>query len=128
MVELSKIMAESYENLEVWEQSVELASRIYEVTRDFPEEEKYGITSQLRRAAISISANIAEGSGRESSKEFSRFIGIAVGSLNEVESLIHVSKKLGYIDDKKFDDIIQLVEEVGNLCGGFRKYLRKQEN
>jgi len=121
-------MAKSYENLDVWQKSVDLASRIYKITQDFPKEEKYGLTSQLRRAVISVSANIAEGSGRESKKEFSRFIGIAIGSINEVESLLHVAYRLDYIDQQKFDDIIEDVKEVGKLCGGFRQYLKDDKN
>ena len=81
-------MAKMYENLEAWKQATDLAIRIYEVTEAFPKEEIFGITSQLRRAAISISSNIAEGSGRKSKRDFKQFIHMASGSLNEVESFV----------------------------------------
>ena len=81
-------MAKNYENLEVWKEAVKLAVLIYKETKGFPKEELYGLTSQLRRAIISVSINIAEGAGRSSKQEFIRFINIALGSLNETESLV----------------------------------------
>jgi len=79
-------MAKMYENLDVWKEPTNLAVQIYQVTKNFPKEEIWGITSQMRRASISISSNIAEGSGRKSKKDFKQFVHMASGSLNEVES------------------------------------------
>jgi four helix bundle protein len=79
-------MAKMYENLDVWKEPTNLAVQIYQVTKNFPKEEIRGITSQMRRASISISSNIAEGSGRKSKKDFKQFVHMASGSLNEVES------------------------------------------
>jgi len=116
-------MAKNYENLEVWKESVDLAVFIYKETGLFPREELYGLTSQLRRAVISIPANIAEGAGRTSRKEFVHFINISLGSLNEVESLLYIATKLGYLDSNKFNLLKKKIEKVGGLLGGFRKYL-----
>ncbi len=83
-------MAKMFENLDAWKEATDLAVRIYEITKNFPKEEIFGITSQLRRAAISISSNLAEGAGRKSKKDFKQFVHIASGSLNEVDSLLYI--------------------------------------
>lgn len=118
-------MAMNYENLDIWKKSITLATCIYTLTRQFPKEEVYGLTSQIRRAVISISSNIAEGAGRGTKKDFLRFIMIALGSLNEVESQIHVSRQLHYLTDAECKEILNKVRELGNLLGGFRNYLKK---
>ena len=119
-------MSQTYENLDIWKKGVNLASDIYKITKNFPKDELFGMISQLRRAVISISANIAEGSGRRTKKDFCRFIDIAIGSLNEVESLLFVSKKLNYISEKEFIELINKIKELGKLLGGFRNYLNKK--
>ena len=95
-------MAKTYENLEAWIKGVDLAVIIYEITRNFPKEEIYGLTSQIRRSVISISSNLAEGAGRPSKKDFRRFVDIAMGSLNETESLLIVASKLGFVDEQAY--------------------------
>jgi four helix bundle protein len=119
------IMAKNYENLEIWKEAIKLAALIYKETKKFPKEELYGIISQLRRAVISISANIAEGAGRSSKIEFIRFVNIALGSLNEVESLLYVSLDLKYLDEEKFLSIKNQIEKLGKFLGGFKNYLKK---
>ena len=116
-------MSRNYEHLKIWEKSVDLSVIVYSLTRSFPKEEMYGLTSQIRRAVVSISCNIAEGAGRNSKQEFIRFINIALGSLNEVESLLLVSRKLEYSTELKYKEIKEKLEELGGLIGGFRKYL-----
>jgi len=118
-------MAKNYENLEVWQKAITFALLVYRLTKSFPREELYGLTSQLRRSAISISSNIAEGAGRNSRKEFLRFVLIGLGSLNEAESQIHVSYQLGYVKENEFQEMMQRVGELGNLLGGLRNYLNK---
>ncbi len=118
-------MAESYENLKIWQKSIALASKVYAATKHFPKDEIFGIVSQLRRAIISISSNIAEGSGRSSKKDFCRFIDIAIGSLNEVESLLVVSSNLNYLSKSNYESLNKEIKELGKLLGGFRKYLNK---
>lgn len=121
----SKKMAESFKNLKVWNNSVALATIIYKLTKKYPKDEVFGIISQLRRAVVSISSNIAEGSSRKSGKDYCRFIDISIGSLNEVESLIQISLNLGYISENDFSTIQTEVNKLGLLLGGFRKYLIK---
>lgn len=119
-------MSESYKNLKIWDSSVTLATEIYSITKEFPKEENFGIVSQMRRAVISISSNIAEGSSRPSKKEYARFIDISIGSLHEVESLVEVSSKLEYISKNDYSKIIEQTKSLGVLLGGFRKYLLKR--
>lgn len=118
-------MAQSYENLNIWKESVTLAATLYKMTKTFPKNEQFGIVSQIRRAVISISSNIAEGSSRRSKKEFTRFIDIAIGSLNEVESLLLVSTQLNFVGGRQQKEVGVKIKELGTLLGGFRKYLQK---
>ncbi|MEX1262311.1 MAG: four helix bundle protein [Balneolaceae bacterium] len=90
----------NYKELKVWNKSVNLATDIYKQTKNFPKSEIYGITSQIRRSAISISSNIAEGAGRSGKKEFKHFLNISNGSAFELETQIIISKKLEYISDQ----------------------------
>jgi len=90
---------ESYRDLQVWQRGVDLTERIYQATQPFPPDERFGLVAQLRRAAVSIPSNIAEGWGRMSTAEFIRFLSIAHGSLTEVETQVIVSRRLGFIDE-----------------------------
>ncbi len=119
-------MSQSYENLTVWKESIMLASNIYTLTRDFPREEQFGLISQLRRAVISISSNIAEGSSRKTKKDYMRFLDIAIGSLNEVESLLYVSQKLNFLDTETHGTLKVDMQHLGRSLGAFRNYLQKK--
>jgi four helix bundle protein len=113
----------NYKNLIVWQKADELALKVYRLSERFPKHELFGITSQLRRAALSIPTNIVEGYNRKSKRELHRFIDIALGSLAETEYLIDFSKKLGYIKT----DILHietLINEVGKLLWSFQKALK----
>ena len=101
-----------------------LAKDVYILTQKFPREELYGLTAQVRRAAISIPSNIAEGSGRNSDKEFSRFLDIAIGSAFEVETQLILSFDLQYILEAEFELICESVTEVQRLIFGFKKTLK----
>jgi four helix bundle protein len=92
----------NYKNLTVWQDSHELVLSVYKETKAFPKEEVYGITSQLRRAAASIPANIAEGCAKSSDREFNRFLQIAMGSLNESEYFLFLSKDLNYLTEENY--------------------------
>ena len=116
-------MAKTYENLDAWKNAVELAVSIYEITRDFPKEEIYGLTSQIRRAVVSISSNLAEGAGRPSKKDFRRFVDISMGSLNETESLLIVAHKLRFINEEAYLSTRSKTEELGRILNGLKKYL-----
>ena len=89
----------TFRDLLVWQKGMELVTRVYEVWRGFPKEELYGLTSQMRRCAVSIPSNIAEGHGRKSTKEFIHFLNIATGSLYELETQLEIARNLGYLKD-----------------------------
>lgn len=115
-----------HKNLEVWQLSMELVTTLYEVTRVFPKDEIYGITSQIRRAAVSIPTNISEGAARNHTKEYIQFLYIALGSASEVETLIQISKNLGYLTETK--EIENKLDSVRRLLAGLIKYLSSTRN
>lgn len=107
----------------VWQRSHELVLKIYEITKDFPKEEQFGLTSQIRRAAVSIPSNIVEGKARGSNKDYKRFLLIARGSLEEVKYQILLAKDLKYVDEQKYKEVLNLAMEVGRLLAGLIKKL-----
>jgi four helix bundle protein len=111
-------MNQSYRDLIAWQKAMELVVLVYEVTRRFPREELYGLTNQLRRAAVSIPSNIAEGQGRKSMGEFSHFLTIAYGSLQETETQIMIACRLGYLDVELERNLLARCAEVGRLVNG----------
>jgi len=113
----------SFKKLTVWKKAYQLVLTIYKHSQKFPPSELYGLTSQLRRAGVSILANIAEGSERQSKKEFLQFLSIARGSLAEVESYLILVKDLGYIHEGEFVELEDQRKEVGKLLRGLYKSL-----
>jgi four helix bundle protein len=113
----------NFEKLEVWHKAIEFADTVYELTRRFPNDERFGLTNQMRRAAISISSNLAEGSSRISRKDFARFVEIATGSLFEVVSQSFVGKRQGYLDEASFQQIYAAAEEQSRMLSGLRRTL-----
>ena len=113
----------NYKNLKIWQRSVNFCTAIYMVSKAFPESEKFGLTNQLRRAAISIPSNIAEGAGRKSKADFQRFLRIAEGSTNEVETQIIIAKNLNFIDSKSAKKMVKEANEILKMIGGFSKAL-----
>ena len=105
----------SYRELIVWQRSMELCEAVYASTRSFPEEEKYGIVAQMRRAAVSIPSNIAEGQGRLVGKDFRRFLGIARGSLRELETQTLLAGRIGYCSSEAEEQLLSLMEEVSRM-------------
>ena len=99
-----------HQRLQAWSQAVELVTTIYRSTERFPKEERYGLTSQIRRAAISIPANIAEGAGRRSQKEFAHFLSNPQGSASELETEFIIANRLGYLDEATFAQLISDLE------------------
>jgi four helix bundle protein len=114
----------SYKDLIVWKKAKDLAIEIYKITSNFPKEEMFGITNQLRRAVVSISNNISEGTGRQYKKDTIQFLFVSNGSLNEVESMLQIANELGFINEKKTDELVQRTEEVRKLLKGFIKYFQ----
>ncbi len=116
-------MSTTYRELVAWQKADELAYQIYLTAKKFPKDEIYGLTSQIRRAALSVPTNIVEGHSRRGSKEFLRFIYISLGSLAETEYLLFFSKRLGYINDSQYEHLEKLRSEAGKLLFGLSKKL-----
>jgi four helix bundle protein len=114
---------QSYRELDVWQYAMELAEKCYQVTRTFPKEELFGLTSQIRRAVASIPANIAEGQGREHTKEFLQHLSIARGSLMEVETHLELSKRVGLMEQQQTEKLLALADRISRMLTGLRKAL-----
>jgi four helix bundle protein len=113
----------SYRELIVWQKAMDLVMVVYQLTCSFPHEEQYALGSQLRRAAISIPSNIAEGQGRNTTRDFQKYLSIAYGSLQEVETQILIALRLKYINEADSDDAMQQCSEVGRLINGLARSL-----
>jgi four helix bundle protein len=116
--------ASSFRDLRVWQQAIELALSVYRGTEAFPKHEVYGLAQQMRRAAVSVASNIAEGKGRNSDKEFRHFLFQARGSLLELETQILIAGKLQYLVGPQFDDLRTLATQVGRSMSGLLNSLR----
>ncbi|MFH1926608.1 MAG: four helix bundle protein [Chloroflexota bacterium] len=116
----------NYRELVAWQKAMDLAVSVYKATKSFPNTEIYGLTSQLRRAAVSISSNIAEGQGRHTTKEFLRFLGIAYGSLQETETQIILATRLGYVQETQEAELLEQCAEVGRLLNGLINALQRR--
>ncbi len=116
----------NFRKLEIWRKARELNVFIYRLTADLPKEEVYGLTSQLRRATVSISSNIAEGAGRSTDKDFIRFLDIANGSCFEVESLLIICSDLEYFPSPIVDPILTEIQEIEKMIVGFQRKLGRE--
>jgi four helix bundle protein len=112
-----------YKELKVWKKSVELATDVYKLTKDFPSDERFGLISQINRSVVSIASNIAEGSGRDSKKEFNRFLSIAYGSAYELETQLIISNNLKYLSMENFKSITVSIDEVQKMLFGLQRSL-----
>lgn len=117
---------QSYRQLIAWQKAFELVKRVYDLTRNFPKEEIYGLTSQIRRASVSISSNIAEGQGRDSTKEFLHHLSIAYGSLMEVETQILIAESLEYLKPEETKLVLEKTAETGRLINGLMRSLKNK--
>ena len=115
----------SYHELVAWKKAIDLVTEIYRSTQSFPRQEMYGLTSQLRRAAVSIPSNIAEGQGRLSRGEFKQFLGHARGSVFELDSQIIIARNLGYLDEHGSNLLLDRIHEVGRILNGLLASLEK---
>ena len=115
-----------FKKLRAWEEAIDIAVVIYEVTKSFPDNEKFGIISQMRRCVISISSNIAEGAGRNNPGEFYHFLGIALGSAAELESQIFVSQKLKFCSKKESEEIIDKLNHIQNMIFKLQQSVKKK--
>jgi len=117
-------MAKSYRDLIAWQKAMQLVTEIYKTTQQFPREEIYGLTSQLRRAAVSIPSNIAEGQARLSKPDFKNFLGHARGSLVEVETQLLIARNLGYLNEAAADELLKQTTEVARILNGLLTSVR----
>jgi four helix bundle protein len=122
--EKSKIHIRNHKDLEVWKKSIELVKEIYQITRDFPKDELYGLTSQIRRSAVSIPSNISEGAARHYKTEFKQFLYIALGSLSELETQLIISNEIEILNKSKFEEISDNLVEIRKMLLGLIKSLQ----
>ena len=115
-----------HENLDVWNKAMDFVVVVYQATECFPKEEKFGLTSQLRRAAVSIPANIAEGAARKSSKEFAHFLSNAQGSASEVETELLIAHRLGFLNEANHSKLRNSLDEIGRMLTGLSHHLERR--
>jgi four helix bundle protein len=108
----------SYQDLEVWKLSIEFVKEIYRLTEKFPPSEIYGLTNQIRRAGVSIPSNIAEGQGRNSSKEFRQFLAIALGSLAEIETQLIIAREINFLGNEETDPLLETIDRIRKMIKG----------
>ena len=116
----------NFEKLETWQEAISFAGLVYTVTRHFPDQEKFGLTNQMRRAAVSISSNLAEGSSRSSRPDFARFVEIASGSLFEVVSQSFIGRNQGFLSNDESKQLYSAAEKQGKMLSGLRASLLEQ--
>ena len=115
----------THRDLDVWKEGIELVVKVYEIAQRFPNEERYGLVDQIKRSAISIPSNIAEGAARNSKKEFLQFLHISLGSISELETQLVIANRLGFLND---EEIFPLIEKERSKLLGLIKYLRGEKN
>jgi four helix bundle protein len=117
----------THHDLDVWKKSISLVTKIYAVTKSFPQTEIYGLTSQIRRCAVSIPSNIAEGAARSSKNEFGQFLSISLGSLSELETQLIVSNNLKYLETGDFNDLTSDLTSIRRMILGLKKHISKED-
>ncbi len=115
-----------YRDLIVWQKAMDLVEAIYRTTAGFPREEIYGLTSQLRRAAVSIPSNIAEGNGRNTTRDYLNFLGMAYGSIKEVETQVLIAERLQYVPSSDSNRLVQMTTEIARLLSGLMNSLNRK--
>ncbi len=116
----------TFEKLDVWWNAIALGKLVYKITNDFPREERYSFTDQVRRSAVSVSSNIAEGSGKSSTKEQSRFLNMAYSSLMELMSQLMLAKELNYINDEHLMEVREKIIHIANQLNNLNKYYQNR--
>jgi len=119
-------MARDFKKIKAWQKADDLAVKIYEITHGFPRSELYGLTSQLRRAAVSVPANITEGASRNHIREYLQFLYLAKSSLAEVEYYTHLSKRLGYLENTAYQEVAEIQNETARVLRGLIKAVEKE--
>jgi four helix bundle protein len=113
----------NFEKLDTWKEAIQFADLVYSLTRKFPGDERFGLTNQMRRAAVSVSSNVAEGSSRSSRSDFARFVEIATGSLFEVVSQGEIGRKQGFLSEQAYRQLYEAAEKQGRMLSGLRTSL-----
>jgi len=113
-----------HERLEVWQTAVEFVVTVYKATEAFPKEERFGLTSQIRRAAVSIAANIAEGAGRDSSREFSYFLSNSQGSASELATELLIAHRLFYLNEAQYEMLMKTLDSIGRMIVGLSRNVK----
>lgn len=116
----------THEDLEVWKKAISFVTEIYSITKSFPKEETYGLTNQIRRAAVSVPSNISEGAARQTNKEFIQFLYIALGSNTELETQLLIAYNLNYISKNDYEICYQSVDEIGKMLSGLISYRKSK--
>lgn len=116
-------MVESYRDLIVWQKSMDVVEDVYQLAKEFPDYERYGLWSQITRAAVSIPANIAEGSRRGSRRDYAQFVAIARGSLGEVETFLMIAERLGYVTTNTASEVLSDLTEISKMLSALRATL-----
>ncbi len=111
----------SYRDLEVWKLSIDFVKKVYQITHNFPDSEKFGLINQIRRATVSIPSNIAEGQGRNSTKEFKQFLAISLGSLAELETQLIIAKEIDYLTQNGLDALLSPLDRIRKMIKGLSK-------
>lgn len=123
---MKKAVFKGYKDLKVWQKAMQLAKQVYLFTASFPANEQYGLTSQLKRAVVSVPSNIAEGASRKSTKDYIRFLNIAYGSLAEIETQIILSQELGFTKQESVDALLPAIDEIQKMLSGLRSSLEEK--
>jgi four helix bundle protein len=121
-------MNKPHKKLNLWSDAVDLAQHIYTVTERFPSNEQFGLTSQVRRAAVSIPSNVAEGAARQTKKEFLNFLHIAKGSLSELDTQLEIARRLEYLDQARWEELDERLERIDRMLSGLVRSLRRRNN
>lgn len=116
-------MSYNFRKLDIWIDGVDLADKVYSMTSKFPTEERFGLSSQMQRAAVSVSSNIAEGSAKDSDKDYCRFLGISLGSLYELETQLEIAYRRGYMEDVIYTDMLAKTIGLQRRIFAFRQHL-----
>lgn len=116
----------THKDLEVWQKSIDLVTNVYKLTYNFPNEEKYGLVSQLRRSAVSIPSNIAEGAARQTNKKYIQFLYVSLGSLMELDTQLIISKNIELISGETLNDLQFRIQEIGKMLNGLITYRKNK--
>src|SRR5438552_8207774 len=122
---LRRTVMRPHEKLDVWRKSIDFVVALYKATEAFPKDEKFGLTSQLRRAAVSIPANIAEGAARKSNKEFAHFLSNSQGSASEVETELLIARRLNYLQEASYRPLRSSLDEIGRMLTGLAQHVQR---